>query len=612
MPNNLLLLVPQPRVVTLTPGAFDLAHGGVLALTGAPAALLPALQALERDLGPCWRPVVNPDEQTLTGATIRFALESRPIPAQGYHLVITRDAICASAADCAGLFYAAMTLRQILRVSGDILPACRIEDAPDFPVRGVMLDISRDKVPTMATLFALVDQFAGWKINHLELYTEHTFAYRNHADVWQGASPMTADEIRALDAYCRSRCVDLVPNQNSFGHMDRWLKLPRYNDLAECPNGGAPIPWGGATTGPISLNPLDPRSLDLIQELYAELLPNFTSRLFNVGCDETFDLGYGKSKDQVSRAGHGRVYLDFLLQIRKLVQSHGRTMTFWGDIILHHPELVPELPGDCVALEWGYEANHPFAEHAARFAAAGVPFYVCPGTSSWNSLAGRTTNMRNNLLAAAEHGLRHGASGYLNTDWGDGGHWQTLPVSYPGFLLGAAVSWHYATNADLPLEAALDTHVFEDTARVLGSLTLAMGDAYRVCGIEYGNSSELFRILSHSNTVGKGVTPATLTTARAIAEDALARLSQARSQRADALWLADETEQTARLLVHACNLGIALIDGGIRDPARRRSLAGEMDAVMAGHERVWLRRNRPGGLRDSLARMSTRRATYAG
>ena len=593
-------------------GVFDLARGGMVALTGAPEALLPALQALERDLGPRWRPTVNPDARTLADATIRFVLEPAAAPSQGYCLVIAPDGISATAPDAAGIFYAAMTLRQIARVAGEILPACRIEDSPDFPLRGVMLDISRDKVPTMATLFALVDQFAEWKINHLELYTEHTFAYRNHAEVWQAASPMTADEIRALDAYCRTRCIDLTPNQNSFGHFERWLKLPRYNDLAECPNGGAKIPWGGTTTGPISLNPIDPRSLELLRELYAELLPNFSSRFFNVGCDETFDLGHGRSKDLVARVGCGRVYLDFLLQIHQLVKSHGRTMTFWGDIILHHSELVPKLPRDSVALEWGYEASHPFAEHAAKFAAAGVPFHVCPGTSSWCSLAGRTTNMRANLRMAAENGLRHGATGYLNTDWGDGGHWQTLPVSYPGFLLGAAVSWCHAANAELPLAAALDAHVFEDDAGILGSLTLAMGDAYRACGIEHSNSTELFQILSNGldRAVGKGVTPATLAAARAGAEDALTRLAQVCCQRPDATWLIEETEQTARLLMHACNRGIALIDGTVQLAAHRRTLAREMDAVMAGHESVWLRRNRPGGLCDSLARMAQRRSEY--
>jgi hexosaminidase len=607
-----LLLVPQPRSCVMTQGSFDLARGGGVALTGAPESLLPALQTLERDLGPRWRPAINPDARTLAEAAIRLTLEPGATPPQGYRLRIDSAAITATAVDAAGLLYAAMTLRQIARVAGDILPACRIEDAPDFPVRGVMLDISRDKVPTLSTLFALVDQFAEWKINHLELYTEHTFAYRNHGDVWQSASPMTADEIRALDAYCRARCIDLAPNQNSFGHLERWLKLPRYNDLAECPNGGAPLPWGGTFPTAYSLNPLDPRSIDLLRELYAELLPNFSSRFFNVGCDETFDLGHGKSREHVAQVGRGRAYLDFLLQIHKLVRSHGRTMTFWGDIIIHHPELVPDLPRDCVALEWGYEANHPFAEHAAQFAAAGVPFHVCPGTSAWSSLAGRTANMRANLLAATEHGLRHGATGFLNTDWGDSGHWQTFPVSYPGFLLGAALSWCRAANAGLPLAAALDTHAFADDAGILGGLTLDMGDAYRLCGHERGNSTELFQILAYGvdRAIGAGVTPATLAASRAVAEDALVRLPQARSRRPDATWLIDETEQTARLLIHACNRGIVLLEGGIANPKRRRALAREMDAVMAGHERVWLRRNRPGGLCDSLDRMARRRAEY--
>ena len=613
MATTPLLLVPQPRSCARTNGAFDLACGGIATITGAPEALLPALQTLERDLGPRWRPAVNPDARTRADAAIRFALEPGAVP-QGYTLAVTPAGITVSAADSAGLLYAAMTLRQLARLDSGILPACRIEDAPDFPVRGVMLDISRDKVPTMATLFGLVDQFAEWKINHLELYTEHTFAYRNRADVWQAASPMTADEIHALDAYCRTRCIDLVPNQNSFGHMERWLKLPQYNDLAECPTGGAPLPWGGTFPTAYGLNPTDPRALDLLRELYAELLPNFSSRFFNVGCDETFDLGFGRSKDLVAHVGKGRAYLDFLLKIHKLVRSHGRTMTFWGDIIIHHPELVSDLPRDCVALEWGYEANHPFAEHAALFAAAGVPFHVCPGTSAWQSLGGRTTNMRGNLLAAAEHGLRHGATGYLNTDWGDSGHWQTLPVSYPGFLLGAALSWCHAANKDLPLAAALDTHVFEDDTRILGDLTLAMGDAYRVCGHERGNSTELFQILVHpaDRTIGQGATPGTLATARAIAEDALARLPQAQSQRPDAAWLVEETAQTAQMLIHACNRGIAMLGSRLQDAATRRELAREMDAVMAGHERTWLRRNRPGGLRDSLERMAKRRAEYDG
>src|SRR5690606_11763612 len=116
------------------------------------------------------------------------------------------------------VFYGAVTLIQLLEQAGASLPCLRISDRPDFVDRGVMLDVSRDKVPTMETLYRLVDRLASWKINQLQLYTEHTFAYRHHPEVWAKASPLTGEEILRLDAYCRERFIELVPNQNSFGH----------------------------------------------------------------------------------------------------------------------------------------------------------------------------------------------------------------------------------------------------------------------------------------------------------------------------------------------------------------------------------------------------------
>jgi hypothetical protein len=101
--------------------------------------------------------------------------------AQGYILSATPAGIRIDADDEAGAFYARQTLAQLIRQSSDgAIPAMTIEDWPDFPVRGVMLDISRDKVPTMATLLSLIDLFAELKINQLQLYTEHTFAYAQY------------------------------------------------------------------------------------------------------------------------------------------------------------------------------------------------------------------------------------------------------------------------------------------------------------------------------------------------------------------------------------------------------------------------------------------------
>ena len=67
------------------------------------------------------------------------------------------------------------TLRQLLREHGRKLPCLIASDYPDFPHRGVMLDISRGRVPNLNTLLELVEQLADFKINELQLYTEHTF-----------------------------------------------------------------------------------------------------------------------------------------------------------------------------------------------------------------------------------------------------------------------------------------------------------------------------------------------------------------------------------------------------------------------------------------------------
>ena len=538
---------------------------------------------------------------------------------EGYRLTIGADGIHIVAHDAAGAFYAAMTMRQIARqnVGAGVLPCLCIEDWPDFSHRGVLLDISRDKVLTMETLYALVDLLSEWKINQFQLYTEHTFAYRHHREVWENASPMTGEEVMALDAYCRQRFMELVPNQNSFGHLRRWLKYPRYRHLAETP-AGFQSPWGD---DPFSLCPLEPGSLELLAELYDELLPHFSSRQFNVGCDETFDLGQGRSRAACEERGVGRVYLEFLLKIHQLVQRHGRTMQFWGDIIVHYPDLISELPKDVIALEWGYEADHPFAKDGEKFAQAGVPYYICPGTSSWNAIAGRTANALGNLWNAAESGqaLRraqdkaHGAIGYLITDWGDNGHWQHLPVSFLGYAYGAAVSWAAQASRDLDLPRALALHAFQDAIGVMGRLAYDLGNAYREAGVLVPNASLLALILLHpdqpvTESDWPGLTVEGLERTLECVDRVMAPLAQARMARPDAELIADEFRNAAALLRHACRLGIARLrtESGkiVSIPVEtRRILANDLEDIAADYRRLWLIRNRPGGLADSVGQM---------
>jgi hypothetical protein len=518
---------------------------------------------------------------------------------QGYELTAGRQRITLTARDEAGAFYGLQTMTQLIRQTGAHVPAFEIADEPDFAHRGLMLDISRCKVPTMETLVGIVDLMAVLKLNELQLYTEHTFAYSEHETVWHDASPMTPSEMLALDAYCREHYVELVPNQNSFGHFERWLRHPEYRHLAECPD-GFEYPWGGRTRHGSVLKP-NRDSLRFLDTLYQELLANFASGSFNVGCDETWELGKGWSKALCERKGTVRVYLDFLLGIHRLVRRHDRTMMFWGDIILHQPDLMRELPEDIVALEWGYDADHPFARHCPLFGKAGVPFYVCPGTSSWNSLTGRTPNCFANLASAARNGRRHGALGYLITDWGDGGHHQYWPISYPGILAGAALSWCAQSNADPDVAAALDDLVFHDEAGRLGSCLVGLGRVYELASKKPGNATIFNELLFHdvgTKYLLEGLTAASLRKCVARFDELSAEIGASRPLAGDGALVKAELLNAIAMARAGAERGLAGLVPRNHDRAQLRHA---LQHVISRHEELWLARNRPGGLNESSA-----------
>ncbi len=557
-------------------------------------------------------------ERASGAGTLRFTLGADDLPPQGYRLSVSEAGIAIAAADDPGLLHGAATLAQWLAASAPGatgVPCVEVEDWPDLARRGVMLDVSRDKVPTMATLRALVERLAGWKVNELQLYTEHTFAYRGHERVWRDASPITAAEARELDAHCRVFGIELVPNQNSFGHLHRWLVHEPYRRLAEVPE-GIEHPFGDRRE-PFSLCPIDPGSLALLADLYDQLLPNFASRELNVGLDETFDLCQGRSAAACREKGRVRVYLDFLRQVHALVTARGHRMQFWGDIILEQPELLAELPRDAIALEWGYEAEHPFREHAQRFAASGLEFTVCPGTSSWNSLAGRADNALRNLALAAVAGHEAGARGCLITDWGDFGHLQPLPVSYLGFLAGAGFAWNVASAAAPlahPWAELLDRLVFADAAGRAGSAVLALGDAYLRTGATQSNGTALFYLLAFpqqdlTHRRYRGLDAGALAATESWVEDAASRLAAARLPGPEGSLVCRELAWVAGLLRVACRLGRARLAAGREAPvpalpaATRRELLSALAPLVEEHRTVWLARNRPGGRADSVARL---------
>jgi hexosaminidase len=285
----------------------------------------------------------------------------------------------------------------------------------------------------------------------------------------------------------------------------------------------------------------------------------------------------------------------------------------WGDVLSTHPDLLADLPSGVTVCEWGYEDNHPFAERAERLAAAGVPFWMSPGTSSWMSISGRVENMLGNIRAAAEAGLAHGATGMLTTDWGDMGHHQQPVVSEPGLAAAAAFGWCVESHASMDLDALaamLDAHAFDDPAGATGPALVALGRIPRMVTPQLPNMSALvFHLMLPQWRVGRGATRGLtvddLDRVDATLDDVLVGLDRARPRRADGALVLDEMRATVsvlRLATADARLRLAG-DGSLAAVAAsdRARLRATLDAVVAEHRRLWVERFRPGGLDDSVA-----------
>ena len=607
-----LQLLPRPRELAFAPGTCALERPPELSVAG------PRDATVERA------------RERLAGLRTRVALRVEPtlaLPREGFELAISPAGIDLAARDSRGLNWGASALLQIALQRAPRLPCLRLRDWPDLGERGYMLDVSRDRVPTMATVAQLVDLLELLRVNQLQLYMEHSFAYRDHAEVWRDASPFTADEVRTVDAWCAARGIELVPNQNGFGHMERWLKHARYAPLAELTGTGE---GPGTTLAPT------PESVALMRSLYAELLPCFASRQVNVGCDEPFELGRGRSRERCAAEGKGRVYLDYVLQIVRGLQAQGRTVQFWGDIIGQHPELIPELPREkLVALAWGYEAPLDLAEipaqihsslasfgvdvealrgfetQAERYRAAGVPFVLCPGTSSWLSLVGRVPNALANVADAARTAVTHGARGILVTDWGDQGHLQPPTVSLPGLCWGAAQAWSSLAQAELDLSRAIDVLVVRDATGTVGAALARLGALYARTGIRALNSSPLATALLRPF---KRYEPTWGGTDRARLDAVVDEIDRTRAELARATPIGFGGPLVARELSQAAGLArhgaFRLMHACLGEGPEPELLRAELGDLVAEQRACWLARSREGGLGDSLGRLERARQEY--
>jgi len=348
---------------------------------------------------------------------------------EGYIVAVSPNEVVVAGKTVTGTFYGLQTLKQLVRgeAATAFIPGVKIADWPTMRWRAVSDDISRGPVPTVDYIKRQIRTEAFFKLNMHSFYMEHTFASESHPLIGPAGGSLTAAEIRELVAYARHYHVELVPEQQTFGHLHKALRLEKYAELAETPYGDV-------------LSPQQEGSYKLIADWYKELNELFPGQFFHIGEDETFELGEGQSRDAAKARGVGAIYFEHLNRVRDVLKPYNRRLMFWGDIALNHPDLIGQIPKDMIVMNWQYGARDDFGNSIRPFKDAGLEQFACPGAQNWNQIFPNLEAARKNIVNFVRDGQKAGAIGMMNTTWDDDGE-GLFEVTWYSIVLGSAASW---------------------------------------------------------------------------------------------------------------------------------------------------------------------------
>jgi len=482
-----LRLVPFPKSVQLH-GGFRLKDKLILEAPAGSAKLLGGLIAAEmRRAG---LPV--PEIRGLEAETTNLRLSKRPgarfrvlnfrsVATPGeYVLSFGPDEIVCHGRDEAGLLHAVHTLCQLIRANrhGDAIPAVTIHDWPSLRWRCFQDDLTRGPSSTLPTLKQHVDLGAALKMNLFTYYMEYQYAFKKHPLIGPKNGSLTPEDLAAVVEYAKSRHVDVLGNQQSFGHFEDILKHEQYAPLRE--------------TGYI-LCPVKEESYQLLDDLYSEVCPLLPFEMFNVCCDETWGLGTGPSKELAEKIGVGGIYVQHVRRVHDLLRDkYKKRMMMWGDIILQHPDKLDQIPKDTVMLTWGYGAKDSFENQIVPFAKSGYEFFVCPGINNWSRIlpdfGATTTNVRNFV----RDGAKHGALGMLNTAWEDDGE-NLQGYKWHGYAWGAECAWNASKTTPEDFNRRIGAVLFGEKGDRFGQAIELLAKTHRLPGMQGMNNRRFWQ-----------------------------------------------------------------------------------------------------------------------
>jgi hypothetical protein len=472
-----LRLIPFPKEITLERGTFSFEQPLVLEVPNGSSNVIAQLLTDELNQAslklsevrgltssvPAFRISVQP------GTLKTPSLPTNDVP-EKYALDVWTNEIVGAAKDATGLIYAAQTLCQLIRANreGNSLPSLTIRDWPKLRWRGFQDDMTRGPSSTLANLKIEAGLGAYLKFNLMTYYMEYQYAFKKYPQIGPTNGSLTPEDLQALVRHCQSLHLDVLGNQQSFGHFGRILEHPEFANLRETAD---------------VLTPVREETYQLLDDLYSEVCPLVPFPWFNVCCDETAGLGTGPAHELAASIGVGGVYARHLVRLHDMLRDkYHKRMMMWGDIILQHPDHLKEVPKDTILLSWGYDSRPSYDSQIVPFEKSGYEFFVCPGVSDWSRILPDFGVAVTNIYNFVRDGLKHGALGMINTDWEDDGE-ALKAVKWHADAWAAECAWNGCFTEPDVFNRRVGAVLFGEKGSNFGQAVELLARAHRLPGM---------------------------------------------------------------------------------------------------------------------------------
>ncbi|MEX2685024.1 MAG: family 20 glycosylhydrolase [Candidatus Sigynarchaeota archaeon] len=366
---------------------------------------------------------------------------------EGYFMDISGGKASIVAETPRGIFYGITTLVQLAGTAG-VLPACRVLDWPSMEIRGVSDENARGQAGSIEGLKRYCRYIAMLKMNTFQMNLEDMFRSARHpksSDEARGC--YSREEMRELSDYAARYFVEVTPIQTTCGHLDNLFYLPEYKHLAEFEN--------VAMCFDIS----NPRIYDYIKDIVEEEVDSwYLSPSFHMACDESWDVGKGRSQPFVVKKGIGKAYLDHYTRCYEIIKNalearHGKgkyRIYLYHDIMIHHEAVLKGLPRKNMVIDvWRYSPAEKYKE-IDTILENGFEFIVSGSVMDFQRIAPSYALAEKNIINITKYGFLkargagtpHLFKGHVVTTWGDFRSENPRDLRMPGYALCASVAWN--------------------------------------------------------------------------------------------------------------------------------------------------------------------------